>query len=104
MGRRPNKAEKTRGVVGYFRVSTEEQAVSGLGLAAQEKAIRQECRRRGLPLLAIQTDAGVSAKNLNRPALDAALADLETGRDRAPRSGVVRLRRDRRRWGQFVRL
>jgi DNA invertase Pin-like site-specific DNA recombinase len=60
-------------------VSTDEQAVSGLGLAAQEAAVRAECERRGLPLLAIHTDAGVSAKNLDRPALRDALAALDAG-------------------------
>lgn len=63
----------------YCRVSTEEQAVSGLGLEAQERAIRAECQRRGLPLLAVHTDSGVSAKNLDRPALRGALATLEAG-------------------------
>ena len=66
-------------MVAYCRVSTEEQAVSGLGLAAQQKAIRAECRRRGLPLVAFHTDAGVSGKTLTRPALTAALAALDAG-------------------------
>ncbi|MGI8750958.1 MAG: recombinase family protein [Acidimicrobiales bacterium] len=69
----------TTGVIGYCRVSTDEQAVSGLGLAAQETAIRAECARRGLDLLAVRTDAGVSAKTLDQPALAAALAALAAG-------------------------
>ena len=73
------KASAEHGVVGYLRVSTEDQAVSGAGLAAQEAAIRAECQRRGLPLLAMHTDAGVSGKSLVRPALTAALEDLEAG-------------------------
>ena len=75
--------KRTLGVVGYVRVSTEEQAISGLGLAAQEKAVRAECEHRELPLVAVYTDAGVSAKTLARlarPALMAALADLDGGR------------------------
>jgi len=79
MAKRPRKTEKTPGVVAYLRCSTEEQSVSGLGLAAQEKAIRAECRRRGLPLVAVHTDAGISGKTLTRPALTAALADLDSG-------------------------
>lgn len=75
-----NKSSKNRGVVAYRRVSTEEQADSGAGLAAQESAIRAECERRGLPLLAMHTDAGVSGKSLVRPALTAALEDLDAGR------------------------
>lgn len=66
-------------MVGYCRVSTEEQAVSGLGLKAQEKAIRGECDRRGLALVAIHTDAGLSAKTMARPALTTALANLNSG-------------------------
>jgi len=66
-------------VIAYLRVSTEEQAVSGLGLAAQENAIWAECVRRGLPLVAIHSDAGVSGKTLTRPALADALAALDAG-------------------------
>lgn len=80
MAKRTRKTEKTPGVVAYCRVSTEEQAISGLGLAAQEKAVRAECKRRGLPLVAVHIDAGLSGKTLTRPALTAALADLDAGR------------------------
>jgi DNA invertase Pin-like site-specific DNA recombinase len=73
------KLERSPGVVGYCRVSTEEQVVSGLGLAAQEKAIAAECAHRGLPLVAIHRDEGVSGKNLIRPALNAALDQLDDG-------------------------
>lgn len=79
MAKRTRKTEKTPGVVAYCRVSTEEQAISGLGLAAQEKAIKAECKRRGLPLVAVHTDAGLSGKTLVRPALRAALAALDSG-------------------------
>ena len=74
-----HRSNRISGVVGYCRVSTEEQAVSGLGLAAQEEAIRRECERRGLDLIALHTDAGLSAKTLKRPALEAALKSLDTG-------------------------
>jgi DNA invertase Pin-like site-specific DNA recombinase len=80
MARNPKNTQRIVGVVGYCRVSTEEQAISGLGLEAQEKAIRDECQRRELPLLAIRTDAGVSGKSLARPALMTALGDLDEGR------------------------
>jgi len=75
------KRPKTRipGVIGYVRVSTDEQADSGLGLKAQRAAIEDECARRGLELLAVYEDAGVSAKTTDRPALRAALEDLERG-------------------------
>ena len=67
-------------VVGYTRVSTTEQADSGLGLAAQELAIREACERKGDTLVRIVTDAGLSGKNLHgRPALMALLDELDAG-------------------------
>jgi len=68
-------------VIGYIRVSTEEQADSGAGLAAQRTKIASECERRGWTLLGIHEDAGLSGKSLaGRTALRAALADVEDGR------------------------
>lgn len=71
-------------VVGYVRVSTEEQASSGVSLDAQEAAIRAYCIMRNLELLEIVVDAGVSA---GKP-----LASREGGRrvlDRVRSGGVV---------------
>jgi hypothetical protein len=73
------------GVVGYLRVSTEEQADSGLGLAAQEAASRQECERGGLEILSMHTDAGLSGKSLQRPALSLDLSGAPAWRRRAGR-------------------
>jgi DNA invertase Pin-like site-specific DNA recombinase len=53
--------------------------VSGLGLNAQKDAIRRECQKRGLDLIALYEDAGLSAKTLKRPALEAALSELDSG-------------------------
>lgn len=66
-------------VIGYVRVSTDEQAVSGAGLAAQRKAILAECKRRGWEDVVILEDAGYSAKDLKRPAVQEALRALEGG-------------------------
>ncbi len=77
--RTKKRREQVEGVIGYLRVSTEEQANSGLGLAAQEAAIRAECDRRGVPLVALHTDAGVTGKSLARPGLSEALAALDRG-------------------------
>jgi DNA invertase Pin-like site-specific DNA recombinase len=69
-----------RGVVGYTRVSTDEQATSGLGLEAQRSAIEVECSRRGWDLVEVFEDAGASGKALSgRPALDEALKVVRSG-------------------------
>lgn len=78
MGRRKRR-ERQPGVIGYIRVSTEEQADSGLGLENQREKIAAECQRRGLPLLVVKED-DVSGKNVtDRPALLEALASLAGG-------------------------
>jgi len=64
----------TTRVVGYIRVSTDEQATSGLGLEAQRAVIVAECQRRGWVLTEVYEDAGASAKSMvGRPALQEAL-------------------------------
>jgi DNA invertase Pin-like site-specific DNA recombinase len=66
-------------VVGYVRVSTDEQSTSGAGLQAQRQAILAECARRGWHLVDTFEDAGYSAKDLKRPSLREALRVLEAG-------------------------
>jgi DNA invertase Pin-like site-specific DNA recombinase len=68
-------------IIGYLRVSTEEQATSHLGLDAQRTAILAEAERRGWTLadLTFIEDAGFTAKNLKRPGIRAALRALEAG-------------------------
>ncbi len=66
-------------VLGYLRVSTEEQAVSGLGLADQRRLIAQEAERRGWPAIEYVTDEGFSAKTLARPGIFDALGRLQRG-------------------------
>lgn len=46
--------------VAYCRVSTEEQAASGYGLEAQERAVRAFAESQGYELLEVITDPGVS--------------------------------------------
>lgn len=60
-------------VVGYVRVSTDEQSREGVSLAAQEERIRAYCVATGRTLDRIVVDAGISAKSLDRPALQAVL-------------------------------
>jgi DNA invertase Pin-like site-specific DNA recombinase len=66
-------------VIGYVRVSTDEQRTSGAGLAAQRAAIAGECRRRGWTLVEVIEDAGFSAKDLKRPGVQIALETLRRG-------------------------
>ena len=73
-------ATSGRAVVGYVRVSTDEQADSGAGLAAQRASILAECSRRGWTLLTVHEDAGASGKSVaGRAGLQAALAAVESG-------------------------
>jgi DNA invertase Pin-like site-specific DNA recombinase len=65
-------------VIGYVRVSTEEQGLSGAGLQAQRAAIIAECARRGWELMEIAEDVG-SGKDLKRPGIRAALDSLAAG-------------------------
>lgn len=66
-------------VIGYVRVSTEEQAREGVSLAAQEKKLAAYAELYEVELVEIISDAGVSAKTLKRPGLTRALAMLEDG-------------------------
>lgn len=71
-------------VVGYTRVSTEEQGTSGAGLAAQRATIEAEAQRRGWVLANVYEDASASGRSLaKRPGLAAAIGELEAGRAKA---------------------
>jgi DNA invertase Pin-like site-specific DNA recombinase len=106
MARTPKTTARSTDAVAYVRVSTLEQADSGLGLAAQRHTIETECARQGWTLATVYEDAGASGKSLSgRPALAEALEALASGKasvlvvaklDRLARSvadfaGLVRL-------------
>ena len=75
-----NRANAARNrVIGYVRVSTAEQALSGLGLQDQEATIRAEVERRGWELVGVLADEGATGKNLDRPGLLAALRKITAG-------------------------
>lgn len=84
--RRRPVAEVSNLAVGHIRVSSEEQVISGLGLAAQEASIRAECARRGLTLVAVTADEGISggAPLAKRPGLTQAIEMLQ-----ARKAGVL---------------
>ncbi len=81
-------------MIGYLRVSTEEQASSGLGLEAQRDAIQRYADAHGWNVLWYE-DAGVSAKSLARPQLQAALNRLDTSPKRRHVDGIVVAKLDR---------
>ena len=66
--------------VGYIRVSTEGQVVDGVSLDAQRAKIEAWALLNDYTLTAVHVDAGISGKSaLNRPGLQAALADCRQG-------------------------
>jgi len=79
--------------LGYVRVSTEEQGSQGLSIPAQRAAIDAYCRMRGLDLVDIIEDVGISAsKPLGTRPGGKKLLELLAGR-RASHVVVVRLDR-----------
>lgn len=60
-------------IIGYTRVSTEEQAASGYGLRSQENQIRATVERREWALVDVFSDEGKSGRTLDRPGLNQAL-------------------------------
>jgi len=55
--------------IGYTRVSTEEQALSGLSLTYQKERIIAQCSASDIALNEIIEDAGKSGRDLRRPGL-----------------------------------
>lgn len=78
-------------VIGYARVSTDDQAREGCSLSQQSERIEAYATARGFELVRIEVDAGVSAKSLERPALQRALAALRS----SEAQGLVVVKLDR---------
>ncbi|MEI8280911.1 MAG: recombinase family protein [Armatimonadota bacterium] len=77
--KKPTRTSDTVRVIGYIRVSTADQANSGLGLESQRQKIAADCARRGWELLTIIEDAGASGKGIARKGLQEALDALKGG-------------------------
>jgi DNA invertase Pin-like site-specific DNA recombinase len=70
-------------VLGYVRVSTDDQGRSGYGLDAQRTAIRDECGRRGWTLLRIEEDVRSGGTMKRRPGLARAIASCDSNEAQA---------------------
>lgn len=81
-------------MIGYTRVSTEEQASSGLGLEAQRETIQRYADAHGWDVVWYE-DAGLSAKSLDRPQLQAALDRLDASPKRRDVDGLLVAKLDR---------
>ncbi len=80
-------------VIGYVRVSTNEQADTGVSLAAQEQKIRGYCELNGWECVEVVCDDGYSAKDLKRPGLKRILDELPLKERRF--EGIVATKLDR---------
>ena len=67
-------------VVGYVRVSHEEQARHGVSLDVQRAKLAAYAQAMDLELVEVFADEGASAKNLKRAGIQAALAAMHEGR------------------------
>jgi site-specific DNA recombinase len=70
-------------VVAYCRVSTQRQAEEGISLDAQRERLTAFAKATDLEIVGFRIDAGISAKSLRRPGIQAALEDLRTGKAEA---------------------
>jgi|SRR5882724_2531009 DNA invertase Pin-like site-specific DNA recombinase len=66
-------------VMAYVRVSTDKQVEHRHSLDAQQAKLMAYAALYDLDLVAMEVDAGVTAKTLQRPALQQALTRLKTG-------------------------
>ena len=88
--------------VAYLRVSSEKQVDLGVSLDAQQQKVTAYASLYDLDLIEVIVDAGESAKTLQRPGLQRALAMLKTGQ--ADALLVVKLDRLTRSVGDLGRL
>lgn len=91
-------------VVGYIRVSTNEQAENGVSLDAQAAKIRGYCKLNNLRCVEVVRDNGFSAKDLKRPGLARILTELQGEGRRFDGIVVTKLDRLTRSVRDMVRL
>jgi site-specific DNA recombinase len=92
-------------VIGYVRVSTEEQSKEGVSVDSQIAKIKAYCLLYDLTLVDVVVDAGVSAKTLKRPGLTEALAALKSKKaDGMVIAKLDRLSRSVKDWNHLIDL
>jgi site-specific DNA recombinase len=92
-------------VIGYVRVSTEEQSKEGVSVDSQIAKFKACCLLYDLTLVDVVVDAGVSAKTLKRPGLTEALATLKTKKaDGMVIAKLDRLSRSVKDWNHLIDL
>jgi DNA invertase Pin-like site-specific DNA recombinase len=68
-GKAYKRGDDAMKAIGYVRVSTEEQALTGVSYDAQEEKIKAYCIAKSWNLIRVVRDEGFSAKDLNRPGI-----------------------------------
>lgn len=61
----------------YIRVSTEDQAREGHSLDEQEDRLKKLCDYKQYQIYKVYVDAGISAKDTNRPQFQAMMKDMQ---------------------------
>ena len=61
----------------YCRVSTQDQAREGFSLEEQEERLKALCKYKGYEIIDIYIDAGISAKDTNRPEFQRMMNDVK---------------------------
>lgn len=64
----------------YCRVSTQDQAREGFSLEEQEERLKALCKYKNYQIVDVYVDAGISAKNTDRPDFKRMLEDVKIGR------------------------
>ena len=91
--RRAKTSTKATRLIGYTRVSSDEQARNGVSMADQADRIEAYCKANGCELVRIESDRGVSGYKApgKRPAMRRALAAVKSGEA----DGIVAIALDR---------
>ncbi len=64
----------------YVRVSTDEQRDNGYSIDSQIRMLKEYCEKKEYSIIDVYNDAGYSGKNLNRPAMQRLIQDIEKGK------------------------